>query len=187
VPWLEASRRVGRLDEGIERLERIVTSAPSIDVFRAVFDARLARDGVDATIEWAEGILRNWPSLLALETLLSAGAESRNPRERARDDLIRSLAREQAERLGRYVCSYCGFKARTYYWRCPGCSRWDSYAPRRGEGIGECATGRAAHRAGGFPRGPRPRRGRRDARPLLVRGRRADFARGARSGGARSR
>src|SRR5690606_27257064 len=130
VPWLEASRRAGRLDEGLARLEAIAASAPSIDVFRAVFDARLARDGLDATIEWAEAILRDWPSLLALETLLAAGAESRDPRERARDDLIRSLARGQAERLGRYVCSYCGFKARTYYWQCPGCSRWDSYAPR---------------------------------------------------------
>lgn len=137
VSWLEASRRTDRLDEGLARLEAIAASAPSIDVFRAVFDARLARDGADAAIEWAEGILREWPSLLALETLLAAGAESRNPRERARDDLIRSLAKDQSERLGRYVCSYCGFKARTYYWQCPGCSRWDSYAPRRGEGIGE--------------------------------------------------
>jgi lipopolysaccharide biosynthesis regulator YciM len=137
VQWLEASRRTGRLDEGLERLEAIFAAAPSIDVFRAVFDARLARDGLDATVRWAEGVLRGWPSLLALETLLSAGAENRDPRERARDELIRSLAKEQSERLGRYVCSYCGFKARTYYWQCPGCSRWDSYAPRRGEGIGE--------------------------------------------------
>ena len=137
VSWLDASRRTGRLDEGLARLEAIAAGAPSIDVFRAVFDARLERDGVQATVEWAEGILRDWPSLLALETLLAAGAEARDPRERARDDLIRSLAKDQAERLGRYVCSYCGFKARTYYWQCPGCSRWDSYAPRRGEGIGE--------------------------------------------------
>ncbi|MCO5119584.1 MAG: lipopolysaccharide assembly protein LapB [Burkholderiaceae bacterium] len=137
VPWLEASRRSGRLDEGLARLEAIAASAPSIDVFRAVFDARLARDGADAAVEWAEAILRDWPSLLALETLLSAGADGRSPRERARDDLIRSLAKDQADRLGRYICSYCGFKARTYYWQCPGCSRWDSYAPRRGEGIGE--------------------------------------------------
>ncbi|MFA7504907.1 MAG: lipopolysaccharide assembly protein LapB [Burkholderiaceae bacterium] len=137
VSWLEASRRTGRLDEGLAQLEAIGASAPSIDVFRAVFDARLGRDGVDAAVEWAEGILRDWPSLLALETLLAAGADGRNPRERARDDLIRSLAKDQADRLGRYLCSYCGFKARTYYWQCPGCSHWDSYAPRRGEGIGD--------------------------------------------------
>jgi len=137
VSWLDASRRTGRLDEGLARLEAIGASAPSIDVFRAVFDARRARDGVDSAVEWAEAILRDWPSLLALETLLAAGAEGRDPHERARDDLIRSLAKDQADRLGRYVCSYCGFKARTYYWQCPGCSHWDSYAPRRGEGIGE--------------------------------------------------
>ena len=94
--------------------------------------------GGERSARWVRLIVTCAPAdRVALETLLAAGAESRDPRERARDDLIRSLARGQAERLGRYVCSYCGFKARTYYWQCPGCSRWDSYAPRRGEGIGE--------------------------------------------------
>src|SRR5690606_5495383 len=45
VSWLEASRRTDRLDQGLARLEAIAASAPSIDVFRAVFDARMARDG----------------------------------------------------------------------------------------------------------------------------------------------
>lgn len=134
--WIEASRRAGTLDAGLARLEAIATKAPSIDVFRAVFDARLQRDGVEAAVRWAEGVLREWPSLLALETLLAAGADGRDAHERARDELIRSLVKEQADRLGRYRCAHCGFKARTYYWQCPGCSRWDTYAPRRGEGIG---------------------------------------------------
>lgn len=134
--WIDAARRVGRLDEGMARLEAVAAGAPSIDVFQPVFDARVARDGVDATIRWAETVLRGWPSLLAFEIVLAAGAEGREPRERARDELLRSLVRGQADRLGRYVCSHCGFKARTYYWQCPGCSHWDSYAPRRGEGTG---------------------------------------------------
>ena len=49
--------------------------------------------------------------------------------------LIQRLITPQARRLSRYVCMNCGFKARQFYWQCPGCSRWDTYAPRRGEEL----------------------------------------------------
>ena len=34
-----------------------------------------------------------------------------------------------------YQCGHCGFKARQYYWHCPGCSKWESYPPRRTEEL----------------------------------------------------
>ena len=43
------------------------------------------------------------------------------------------LLKRQAEKMSRYVCSVCGFRAQHYYWQCPGCSRWDSYSPQRTE------------------------------------------------------
>jgi lipopolysaccharide biosynthesis regulator YciM len=36
-------------------------------------------------------------------------------------------------RLARYRCETCGFKARQFYWRCPGCGGWETYPPRRTE------------------------------------------------------
>jgi len=50
-------------------------------------------------------------------------------------DLTQQLIAPQARRLSRYVCTHCGFKARQFYWQCPGCSRWDTYAPKRGEEL----------------------------------------------------
>jgi len=32
-----------------------------------------------------------------------------------------------------YKCDHCGFRAKQYYWRCPGCLRWETYSPRRTE------------------------------------------------------
>jgi lipopolysaccharide biosynthesis regulator YciM len=32
-----------------------------------------------------------------------------------------------------YRCEQCGFRARQYYWRCPGCQKWETYSPKRTE------------------------------------------------------
>jgi lipopolysaccharide biosynthesis regulator YciM len=37
--------------------------------------------------------------------------------------------------LVRYTCSSCGFRARRFYWQCPGCNHWDVYSPKRSEGM----------------------------------------------------
>jgi lipopolysaccharide biosynthesis regulator YciM len=77
------------------------------------------------------------PSLLGLEQLLEL-RRSANPGAAESADLALSAAliKPQASRLARFVCSQCGFKARRHYWQCPGCSRWDTYAPRRTEELG---------------------------------------------------
>lgn len=56
-------------------------------------------------------------------------------RERAEVELAQRLIRAQALRLSRYVCRNCGFKARQFYWHCPGCNQWDTYAPKRSEEL----------------------------------------------------
>ena len=40
---------------------------------------------------------------------------------------------QHIKRLGLYKCDNCGFRARQYYWRCPGCQKWETYSPKRTE------------------------------------------------------
>jgi lipopolysaccharide assembly protein B len=37
----------------------------------------------------------------------------------------------EASRQQVYSCSNCGFRARQFYWQCPGCKRWETlpYSP----------------------------------------------------------
>jgi lipopolysaccharide biosynthesis regulator YciM len=135
APWLEAHERAGRLDEGIAALESVLREHPSIDSFAALATARARRDGDDAARIWAEQALRAAPSLLGLEKLLAMRAPLVEGAERAEIELAQQLIRAQARRLSRYVCRNCGFKARQFYWHCPGCNRWDTYAPRRSEEL----------------------------------------------------
>ncbi|SDC53269.1 Lipopolysaccharide biosynthesis regulator YciM, contains six TPR domains and a predicted metal-binding C-terminal domain [Cupriavidus sp. YR651] len=49
---------------------------------------------------------------------------------------IRDLLQLRTRNLARYTCRECGFRARLFYWQCPGCNRWETYAPRRSEALG---------------------------------------------------
>ncbi|PWK36575.1 lipopolysaccharide assembly protein LapB [Cupriavidus plantarum] len=49
---------------------------------------------------------------------------------------IRDLLQARTRNLARYTCRECGFRARLFYWQCPGCNRWETYAPRRTEALG---------------------------------------------------
>ncbi|HEX7329138.1 MAG TPA: lipopolysaccharide assembly protein LapB, partial [Casimicrobiaceae bacterium] len=46
---------------------------------------------------------------------------------------VKGLVGQHIKRLGLYKCDNCGFRARQYYWRCPGCQKWETYSPRRTE------------------------------------------------------
>jgi len=133
--WLRAHDLVGRRDEGIDALEAVHRERPSIDSFAALASARAARDGNAAARVWAERALQAAPSLLGLEKLLTMKAPLVDGTERAEVELTQQLIRAQARRLSRYVCRNCGFKAQHYYWHCPGCNHWDTYAPKRSEEL----------------------------------------------------
>ena len=56
------------------------------------------------------------------------------PAERRHDlELVKQLVGQHIKRLGMYKCEHCGFRAKQYYWRCPGCGKWETYSPRRTE------------------------------------------------------
>ena len=81
-------------------------------------------------------ILVTQPSLLGLQILLDLSQRPEGGAGTAADldeAALRTLVKRQAQKMSRYVCSVCGFRAQHYYWQCPGCSRWDSYSPQRTE------------------------------------------------------
>lgn len=133
--WLAAHEAIGRLDAGIDALQAVYHEHPSVDGFTALASARVRRDGIDRARSWAEGALRESPSLLGLEKLLAMVEPESQGEQRAGVELAQRLIQAQARRLSRYVCRSCGFKARRFYWHCPGCNGWDTYAPKRSEEL----------------------------------------------------
>ena len=74
--------------------------------------------------------LRRTPTLLGLDKLLEAQLLDA-PIERRHDlELIKGLVNQHTQNLAMYKCDNCGFRARQYYWHCPGCAEWETYSPR---------------------------------------------------------
>src|SRR6266513_244567 len=92
-----------------------------------------ARHRPEAAHKLVKDELRSNQTLLGLDKLLEAQLLVA-PAERRHDlELVRNLIHSHTQRLARYHCENCGFKARHFYWHCPACGGWETYPPRRNE------------------------------------------------------
>ena len=132
---MDGYRAVGRAREGVHLLKTYLSEAPSIDLLEVVFKAVLELDGTLSANQLVSDELRRTPTLLGLDKLIEARLMDAPPESRAELSLIKSLVGSYAQKLARYGCNHCGFKAKQFYWQCPGCSQWESYAPRRSEEL----------------------------------------------------
>ncbi|MFT5587908.1 MAG: lipopolysaccharide biosynthesis regulator YciM [Bradyrhizobium sp.] len=132
---MDGYRTLGRAQEGANLLKSYMAEASSIDLLEVVFKAVLELDGVEAANQLVSDELRRTPTLLGLDKLLDARLMDAPPGVRPELSLVKNLVHGYAQKLARYQCSHCGFKARQFYWQCPGCSRWETYSPRRTEEL----------------------------------------------------
>ena len=129
----DAYRRIGDVGQGMRVLRSYEEQYPSLDLLNALFNQVLQHEGAAAATQLIKDELARNPTLLGLDKLLEAqllGA----PADRRHDlELVKGLVGQHIKRLGMYRCEQCGFRAKMYYWRCPGCGKWETYSPRRTE------------------------------------------------------
>ncbi len=132
---MDGYRKVGRPEEGASLLKSYLQQASSIDLLEVVFKAVLELEGVEAAKQLVGDELRRTPTLLGLDKFLEARMLDAPPAVLGELSLVKNLVHGYTQKLARYQCSHCGFKARQFYWHCPGCSRWETYPPRRTEEL----------------------------------------------------
>ncbi len=132
---MDGYHSVGRAQEGANLLKSYLAEAPSIDLLEVVFKVVLELEGADAANQLASDELRRTPTLLGLDKLLEARLMKAPPEMRPELSSIKNLVHNYTQKLARYQCTHCGFKARQFYWQCPGCSLWETYPPRRSEEL----------------------------------------------------
>jgi len=131
---IEAHRAAGRGEEGLRLLTGYLERYPSLDLLDTVFRQTVEAKGHEEAYRLVRDELRRNPTLLGLDRLLEAQIIAATSAERRRDlELVRNLVHGHTLRLARYRCESCGFKARQFHWRCPGCGGWETYPPRRTE------------------------------------------------------
>jgi lipopolysaccharide biosynthesis regulator YciM len=132
---MDGYRKVGRAQEGVNLLRSYLEEASSIDLIEVVFKAVIELDGVDAAKQLVLEELRRNPTLLGLDKLLEARLMDAPANVWEELSMVKNLVHGYTQKLARYQCGQCGFKARQFYWQCPGCSRWETYPPRRTEEL----------------------------------------------------
>jgi lipopolysaccharide biosynthesis regulator YciM len=131
---LDAHRDTGRGEDGLRLLTNYLERYPSLDLLDTVFRQTLEAKGHEEAYTLVRDELRRNPTLLGLDRLLEAQIIAAAQPDRRRDlELVRNLVHGHTLRLARYRCESCGFKARQFHWRCPGCGGWETYPPRRTE------------------------------------------------------
>ncbi len=130
---LAAYRSLGQSDEGVRLIREYLSRYPSLDLLNATFAGELELQGAQSASRLVrEELMRN-PTLLGLDKLLEVQLIDAPPERRNDLQLIKSLIHQHTRSLALYRCDVCGFKARQFYWHCPACNGWETYAPRQSE------------------------------------------------------
>ena len=132
---MDAYKTLERPHEGINLLKNYLEQAPSIDLLEVLYQASLEVEGREAATQIVSEEVRRTPTLLGLDKLLDARMLYVSPDRLQELSMVKNLVHGYAKKLARYQCAHCGFKARQFYWQCPGCNRWETYPPRRTEEL----------------------------------------------------
>ena len=130
---LQAFGATASMEEGLAWLRGLLARQPSLDLFNSLYNAMLQVQGTAAAYQLAKEELRRHPSLRALDKLIEAEMLQTTSERRDVMQSAKDLIQAHSQRLTRYQCVSCGFKAKQFFWRCPACGRWDSFDPERRE------------------------------------------------------
>ncbi|AAU48799.1 lipopolysaccharide assembly protein LapB [Burkholderia pseudomallei] len=122
-----------RAAEGAELLTGYAQRYPSNDLLDVVYQYVAQLRGNDVAHALARSQMEKAPNLSGMLHLLDAQIAAADEPRRSELEMMRALVKQRTKNLPRYTCQNCGFRARLFYWQCPGCSGWETYAPRRVE------------------------------------------------------
>lgn len=132
---MQAYGSLGQQAQGAELLSAYLEKYPLGDLLDTAFKYIADLHGTEAAHVLAREQMQKAPNVSGMTRLLEAQIAQADEPRRTELDLMRKLVIQRTKNLPRYTCQSCGFRARLFYWQCPGCSNWESYAPRRVEPL----------------------------------------------------
>ncbi len=141
---VKAYATLGEQGKALDWLRGLLKGSLAPELLDTTYRAELELNGPEAAVALMRDQLRRQPSLLALTKYFEAQAAKAGEPSDAQAEggdaqevtAVRDLLQLRTRNLARYTCRECGFRARLFYWQCPGCNRWETYAPRRSEALG---------------------------------------------------
>ena len=137
--WMLAHANLDKAEEGLDRLVELLKTQASGELLDIVHKHLTQLRGSHIAEAMLVELMESSPSLSALsklaETRLALAESNSSDDKIAEIKAILGLLKQRTTSLARYTCGNCGFRARRFYWQCPGCNHWEAYSPRRSEGV----------------------------------------------------
>ena len=136
--WIDVHQVLGKVEEGLQVLVDALETQAGGELLDITFKHVMVLRGVPQAESLMTEVMRHTPSLSAMALRAQARlimAEVAQDTKAAQEFKASfDLLKQRTNTLARYTCGNCGFRAKRFYWQCPGCNHWEAYSPRRGEG-----------------------------------------------------
>lgn len=137
--WMTISAEIQQEQEGLEELKRHLQEQGSGEILDIICKHTVRLQGPEKSIELVNQVMLQTPSLTALTKRYEAehqlAVASQDAAAISFTKASFDLLKQRTNSIAKYTCSNCGFRARRFYWQCPGCNHWDVYSPKRSEGL----------------------------------------------------
>ena len=137
--WIEAHQQLGQAQKGLQVLIDALQTQAGGELLDITFKHVMNLQGVPQAEALMTEVMRHTPSLSAMalraQARLTMAEVAQDEKAAQEFKASLNLLKQRTNTLARYTCGNCGFRARRFYWQCPGCNHWESYSPRRGEGA----------------------------------------------------
>ena len=137
--WMEVHKVLGKAEEGLQVLIDALQTQADGELLDITFKHVLHLRGLAQAESLMTKVMQYAPSLSAMalrvQARLTMAQEQGSEDKQLELKASLGLLKQRTNTLARYTCGNCGFRARRFYWQCPGCNHWEAYSPRRGEGA----------------------------------------------------
>jgi lipopolysaccharide biosynthesis regulator YciM len=126
--------RLNQVKEGLTLIKGYMNLYPKLNLCDILFSKLIIHEPSNVILEYLRTTIKNYPSAKVASLLIDIHLNNTLPETiplEIKPDaaIIKNLLLQYNDRLSRYRCGRCNFKAQTFFWQCPACYEWESISP----------------------------------------------------------
>ncbi len=129
----ESYIKLNRLKEGLTLLRGYITLYPQLNLCDVMYQKLINYESPTDILEYLRITMKNHPNAKAASKIIDIHLNNMNHNlstdTKPDAEIIKNILRNYNDKLARFRCGRCNFKAQTFFWQCPACYEWESISP----------------------------------------------------------
>jgi len=125
--------RLNQVKAGLTLIKGYMSLYPKLNLCDVLFAKLSIHEPSKVILEYLRATIKSSPNAKVASLLIDVHLDTTlvdSPLDIKPDaTVIKNLLLKYDERLSRYRCGRCNFKAQTFFWQCPACYEWESISP----------------------------------------------------------